>query len=197
MLKQHILCIFSYRNNCILCTRGRIHRYTCLEYAPRFGWFHQFFLGLGRVRLRQRLVSCDSSQLRLLARWHHVLVSDKVSNITSLSYMSHSRVKESRRGVSNIILSWLESGVSRGVMLLSSSFEVVTRSPASDVFSIFIRAGVFRLPRTLSLRSVPWWTQVTNCIGFFFIDQRSSIFIFNLKDYYQRFRLCPQVHRHF
>lgn len=35
----------------------------------------------------------------------HVLVSDRVSNITSLSYMSHSRVNESRSGVSSIILS--------------------------------------------------------------------------------------------
>lgn len=90
-----------------------------------------------------------------LAGWNHVLVSDKVSNITSLSYISHSRVKESRRGVSNIILSWFDSGVSKDVMLVSSNLGVARRSPGSDVFSIFISAGVFKLPRTLSLRSVP------------------------------------------
>lgn len=191
MLKQHILCIFSYRNNCILCTRGRIHRYTCLEYSPTFGGSISF--PWAWTCAAATTCFCDSRQSRLLAGWHHVLVSDRVSNITSLSYMSHSRVKESRRGVSNIILSWLESGVSRGVMLLSSNLDVVTRSPASDVFSIFIRAGVFRLPRTLSLRSVPLWTQVTKAIRFFFFfKQPSSIFSFNLKDSCQRFRLRPQ-----
>lgn len=86
---------------------------------------------------------------------NHVLVSDKVSNITSLSYISHSRVKDSRRGVSSIILSWLDSGVSKDVMLVSSNLGVARRSPGSDVFSIFISAGVFKLPRTLSLMSVP------------------------------------------
>lgn len=86
----------------------------------------------------------------------HVLVSDNVSNITSLSYISHSRVKESRRGVSSIILSWLDSGVSKDVMLVSSNLGVAISSPDSDVFSIFISAGVFKLPRTLSLMSVPW-----------------------------------------
>lgn len=53
MLKQHILCIFSYRNNCILCTQGRIHRYTCLENTPRFGGSISFSLGLGCVSPRR------------------------------------------------------------------------------------------------------------------------------------------------
>lgn len=103
-------------------------------------------------------------QFHLLTGWDHVLVSDKVSSITSLSYMSHSRVKESRRGVSSIILSWLDSGVSKDVILVSSNFGVARWSPGSDVFSIFISAGVFRLPRTLSLMSVPECIRVTSDI---------------------------------
>lgn len=94
-------------------------------------------------------------QFHLLTARDHVLVSDNVSNITSLSYMSHSRVKESRRGVSSIILSWFDSGVSKDVMLVSSNLGVARSSLDSDVFSIFISAGVFKLPRTLSLMSVP------------------------------------------
>lgn len=94
-------------------------------------------------------------QFHLLTGRDHVLVSDRVSNITSLSYISHSRVKESRRGVSSIILSWFDSGVSKDVMLVSSNLGVARTSPDSDVFSILISAGVFKLPRTLSLMSVP------------------------------------------
>lgn len=97
-------------------------------------------------------------QFHLTAGWDHVLVSDKVSNITSLSYMSHSRVKEVRRGVSSIILSWSDSGVSKDVTLASSILGVA-RSPGSDVLSIFINAGVFKLPRSLSLMSVPTETR--------------------------------------
>lgn len=82
------------------CTRGRIHRKPLLEdRCPSLGLV--VVVGLG-------MCSYDNLLLRLfhlLKGWHHVLVSDKVSNITSLSYISHSRVKESRRGVSSIILS--------------------------------------------------------------------------------------------
>lgn len=126
--------------------------------APQFG----FSLSLGSdVCTYDNLLLW---QFHLLPGRDHVLVSDKVSNITSLSYMSHSRVKESRRGVSSIILSWFDSGVSKDVMLVSSSLGVAWRSPGSDVFSIFISAGVFKLPRTLSLMSVPLWRQITEVI---------------------------------
>lgn len=96
-------------------------------------------------------------QFHLLTGWDHVLVSDKVSNIISLSYRSlHSRVNESRRGVSSIILSWLDTGVSNGAMLVSSNLGSAGSSLDSEVFNIFISAGVFKLLRTLSLISVPW-----------------------------------------
>lgn len=122
-------------------------------------------------------------QFHLLTGWHHVLVSDKVSNITSLSYISHSRVKESRRGVPSIILSWLDSGVSRDVMLVSSILGVARRSPGSDVFSILISAGVFKLPRTLLLMSVPERKQMTHFFlnFFFFIFIGVNIWILDTK----------------
>lgn len=41
-------------------------------------------------------------------------------------------------------------------MLASSCLGVAPASPASDVLSILISAGVFKPPRTLSLMSVPF-----------------------------------------
>lgn len=51
----------SYRNNYILCTRGRIHRYPCWKFMPWF-WFHS--CPWARMFVAMTTCFCDSPTSR-------------------------------------------------------------------------------------------------------------------------------------